>query len=55
LYDALGRVVRTLVDAELPSGEHVVSLDASGLPSGIYYGRLVTVQATAFQALVHLR
>jgi hypothetical protein len=36
LVDALGRTVRTLVDADLPSGEQRVALSAEGLPNGVY-------------------
>jgi len=55
LYDALGRVVRVLVDDVQAPGQHTVMVDASGLPSGIYYGRLVTAQATVLRTLVRLR
>lgn len=36
LFDALGRPVRTLVDAELPAGPQSVELNTKGLPGGIY-------------------
>ncbi len=40
VFDVLGRVVATLIDATLPSGSHRVSWDASRLASGIYLYRL---------------
>ena len=41
LYDALGRLVSTLVDAEEGPGGHEVSIDAGSLQSGVYYYRLI--------------
>jgi hypothetical protein len=32
--------VRQLVDRSLPAGDHRVTLDAAGLPSGVYFYRL---------------
>lgn len=40
LYDALGRLVATLIDDHRASGEHTISYDASRLPSGVYHYRL---------------
>jgi hypothetical protein len=40
VYDLLGREVATLVQGPLPAGMHEVTLDASSLPSGIYFYRL---------------
>ncbi|MBI2619332.1 MAG: PQQ-dependent sugar dehydrogenase [Ignavibacteriales bacterium] len=41
IHDALGRVVATLVNNELPSGKHTVSWDAGTMPSGAYYCRIM--------------
>jgi hypothetical protein len=41
IYDLHGREVATVVDRELPPGEHTVSFDASGLPAGIYIYRML--------------
>ena len=45
VYDALGRVVRTLVDTEQPAGVYSATFNAAGLPSGLYLYRF---QAGAF-------
>lgn len=41
-FDALGREVRVLVDGERGAGQYTAGFDASGLPSGVYFVRLVT-------------
>jgi hypothetical protein len=40
VFDIMGRDVRTLVDERKNAGTHAVTLDASGLPSGVYFYRL---------------
>ncbi len=40
VYDVLGRLVRTLVDAPQAAGEHEVAFVAAGLPAGVYTYRL---------------
>ncbi len=40
LYDALGRVVRTLARGPQSAGLHEVDVSAAGLPSGVYFYRL---------------
>ncbi len=40
VYDALGRIVQTLVDTRQPAGAHAAQFDASALSSGIYLYRL---------------
>jgi len=40
VYDARGRLVATLVDAEEEAGEHKVAFDATNLASGVYYYRV---------------
>ena len=37
VYDAAGREIATLIDANLPPGTHEVGWDASGCASGIYF------------------
>jgi len=41
VYDMLGRRVSTLLQDELPAGEHSIVFDALGLPSGIYSIRMM--------------
>ncbi len=40
LFDVSGRRVRTLLEGVQGEGEHEVQLDATGLPSGVYFYRL---------------
>ena len=40
VYDAQGRVVRTLVDGEQAAGAHRAEFDARGLANGVYFYRL---------------
>jgi len=42
VYDLQGKEVATLVESNLPTGEHNVVFDADNLPSGIYVYRLTT-------------
>ncbi len=41
VYDVLGRNVRILVNGEKPAGSYRVTFDASSLPSGVYFCRLL--------------
>lgn len=42
LYDAMGTLARVLVDEVQPAGDHLFTLDASTLPSGIYTYELIS-------------
>ena len=42
VYDRLGREVTVLVDAVQNEGEHIVTFNASNLPSGVYFYRVKT-------------
>ena len=42
VYDITGRAIETLVEGEVPSGEHRVQWSAEGLASGVYLCRMVT-------------
>ena len=46
VYDVLGRQVATLADGVRPLGQYIVSWDADGLESGVYFCRLRGTQAT---------
>ncbi len=41
VYDVLGRLVRTLVDANQPKGKYEIKFDASSLSSGVYFCRIM--------------
>ncbi|MFH0806539.1 MAG: T9SS type A sorting domain-containing protein [Candidatus Brennerbacteria bacterium] len=41
IYDVLGKEAATLVDREMVAGNHEVTFDASGLPTGVYFSRIV--------------
>jgi uncharacterized protein (DUF362 family) len=40
VYDIRGRLVETLIDGEVPSGEHRLHWNAHGLASGVYFCRM---------------
>lgn len=44
VYDVMGRQVGVLAEGTMPAGEHRVTFDATGLPSGLYLARLTTPQ-----------
>ena len=54
LYDALGREVRAIVNAER-EGRHEETIDVSGLPSGTYFIRLKAGSKTRTQRLTVVR
>jgi uncharacterized protein (DUF362 family) len=43
VYDVTGREIETLVDGEVPAGEHRLQWNATGLASGVYLCRLQVV------------
>lgn len=47
VHDVLGREIRTLVDEREPAGSHDVTFDAGGLPSGVYFYRMVATSTDA--------
>jgi len=60
VYDARGRLVRSLADGARPAGQHVVAWegrDGSGhsLPSGVYFVRLVTATGEFSRAVTLVR
>ena len=55
VYDILGREVATLVDEEKQFGEFEVEFDGSGLPSGIYFYRLVVGKFTITKKMVMIK
>ncbi|MBN1424502.1 T9SS type A sorting domain-containing protein [Candidatus Fermentibacteria bacterium] len=55
VMDALGREITTLVDKTLPAGYHTVSWDASSIPSGVYFCRLVSGSDRSVRPVMVLR
>ena len=52
IYDTLGREVDTLIEGIRDAGEHEISWDASGLPSGVYIYRLSTRDVVITKKLI---
>jgi hypothetical protein len=40
VYDITGRTIETLIDGEVPAGEHRLQWSAQGLASGAYFCRM---------------
>ncbi len=55
VYDVAGREVMTLVDEVLDPGFHRAVLDAKGLPSGVYFARMVAGQFVEARKMVLLK
>ena len=52
VFDVLGKRVHLFDSGIKPSGEHVVTFDASGLPSGVYFYTLTTGDFTQTRKMV---
>ncbi|HZY10314.1 MAG TPA: choice-of-anchor D domain-containing protein, partial [Bacteroidota bacterium] len=55
VYDILGRELKTLVNEIKQPGTYEVEWDASNLPSGIYFYRLISARYSAVKKMVLLR
>lgn len=55
LFDAAGRQVRVVLEADRPVGSHRLEFDATGLASGLYYLRLETEEGTLFRPMIRVR
>jgi hypothetical protein len=60
VFDLAGRVVRTLVDGDLPAGEHVSQWDArdaqgARVPAGMYFARLWSGERTALRKMLFVQ
>ena len=55
VHDALGREVAILTDGRLSAGDHEVTLDASALPVGVYFVRVVTEDGSIVRRIAHIR
>jgi hypothetical protein len=52
LYNAMMQEVSTMVNEPQEAGEHTITVDASALPSGIYYYRLSTGTSSLTRRMV---
>jgi len=55
VYDVRGRIVASLVDAIKPAGSHEAVFDASTLPSGMYFYRIVAGHFSAVRKMTLLK
>lgn len=55
VYDVLGREVRTLVNEKLNAGEHRITFNADGLPSGVYIYRIQAGRYSASRKMLLLK
>jgi hypothetical protein len=56
VFDVLGREVHSILKNErLAAGAHVMSFDASALPSGVYFYRLETPRATQTRKMILMK
>ncbi|MBM4177096.1 MAG: T9SS type A sorting domain-containing protein [Ignavibacteria bacterium] len=55
IYDLLGREIKTLVNQYSNPGEYKVTFNAEGLPSGIYFYRIITDDFSAMKKMIYLK
>jgi hypothetical protein len=55
VYDILGRQVASLVQENKQPGDYSVSWNASGMPSGVYFYRLVAGDSFTTKKMVLMR
>jgi len=55
VFDIEGRLVKELVNGNLPAGHHNVSFDGSALASGIYFYRLTSPHFTAMSKMALIK
>ena len=55
VYDALGQVVRTLINDSRPAGNYKVEFDGSDLPSGVYFYRLESGEFSETKRMILLK
>jgi hypothetical protein len=55
IYDVLGREVARLVNENKQPGDYSVSWNANGVPSGVYFYRLVAGEYVATKKMVLMR
>jgi hypothetical protein len=52
IYTPLGQLVRTLVNQNMTEGSHSILFDASQLPSGVYFCRLIASNRTEIKKMI---
>ena len=55
LFNAQGQMVRTLVNQNIASGNHKITLDASDLPSNVYFYKLTSGSFTATRKMMLMK
>jgi len=55
LFDVAGKLVRTLVDAQLPAGDHSAMVRREGLAPGVYWVQLRAGAVGATRRVVLIR
>jgi len=55
IYDTAGRLVTTLVEGWRDAGDHQITFDGSGLPSGIYFAKLIAGDFSQVQKLMLMK
>jgi len=55
VYDVLGNEISTLVNEEKPAGSYEVNFNGSGMPSGIYFYRLLAGSVVESKKMVFLK
>jgi hypothetical protein len=55
VYDILGNEIATLVNEEKPAGKYEVEFSANGLPSGIYFCKLVAGEHNQTRKIILLK
>jgi cyanophycinase len=55
IYDVLGREIYTLINEIMTTGRYNLSYDASALPSGIYFYRLLTNNGSFIKKMILLK
>lgn len=55
IYDEMGRMIKTVLNKEMPKGKHQIPVSVSGLSAGIYYCSLVADKSRQSKTLVVAR
>lgn len=55
VFDTMGRLVSTPVDADLPAGSYTYNFDSGNLPAAVYYVRLQNGALQQVKAMLKVR